>query len=246
MADVSSFKWTDDLAQLDELARMVGRVVRLRAKGFPAPTYHPPFAVDEGVVIFQDAVAGESHDEVDHDLLDAIFELNELQAGEADLDHGWTEYLAGTLARGAGGYCVHDSLRHFSRETDQLLGWIEPLGDQLGPLPCSDLVHLDFDHRNVLRVDGALSAVVDWEGCVPGDRAFDLVTFWFGMTHARSAPAVTARIWDRASKLAEPDALVAYFAHMALRRLDWTIRHYDSSEVVRVLDFINDGRRHLG
>ena len=33
---------------------------------------------------------------------------------------------------------------------------------------------------------------------------------------------------------------------MALRRLDWTIRHYDSSEVVRVLDFIKDGRRHLG
>ena len=149
------FKWTDDPAHLDELARMVGRVSRLRAKGFPAPAYHPPFAVDDGVVIFQDAVAGEWKDELDQDLLDAIFELNELQAGEADLDQGWTEYLAGTLARGAGGYCLHDSLRHFSRETHQLLAWIEPLGEQLGPLSCGDLVHLDFHHRNVLRVDGA-------------------------------------------------------------------------------------------
>jgi len=103
----------------------------------------------------------------------------------------------------------------------------KPSATNLSPLPCSDLVHLDFHHRNVLRVDGALSGGGRLGGMRARRRAFDLVTFWFGMTHARSAPAVTARIWDRASKLAEPDALVAYFAHMALRRLDWTIRHYD-------------------
>jgi len=35
MADVSSFKWTDDLAQLDELARMVGRRRPTARKGLP-------------------------------------------------------------------------------------------------------------------------------------------------------------------------------------------------------------------
>ncbi len=240
------FKWTDDPAYYDELARVVGRVLRLRAKGFPAPRYHPPLAVDGGVIVFQDAVAGEAYDVVGHALLDVIFDLNDMQAGEADLGQGWTEYLAGTLAEGAEGFCLHDSLRQFSRETKEILGWIESVGEELDPLPCRDLVHFDFHHRNVLRVGGALSAVVDWEGCVPGDRAFDLVTFWFGLTHARPAPPVAARVWERASELCTAEALAAYFAHMALRRLDWTIRHHDSSEVIRVLDFIDDGRRRLG
>jgi aminoglycoside phosphotransferase (APT) family kinase protein len=33
----------------------------------------------------------------------------------------------------------------------------------------------------MLREGDELVAVVDWEGCRPGDRGFDLVTFCFAM-----------------------------------------------------------------
>src|SRR6266508_1691205 len=108
------------------------------------------------------------------------------------------------------------------------------LGDVSGRLPEGDLVHIDFHHRNMLREGDELVAVVDWEGCRPGDRAFDLVTFCFGMTDAIPADGVATRVWDHASQLASTEALAAYVAHMALRRVDWSIRHHPD-EVDRVL-----------
>jgi len=88
---------------------------------------------------------------------------------------------------------------------------------------------------------GTLSAVVDWEACRPGDRAFDLMTFWFGLTHADDG--VGDRIWARAAELTSHEALAAYGAHMSLRRLDWTLRHHHERDVEAVLGMIENAVR---
>ena len=59
-----------------------------------------------------------------------------------------------------------------------------------------------------------------------GRRAFDLVTFSFGLSEAFTEPGVEQRIWNRAQEIASDDSLRAYVAHMSLRRVDWTIRHH--------------------
>ena len=101
----------------------------------------------------------------------------------------------------------------------------------MGDLPSEDVVHVDFHHRNVLLAEGAVAAVIDWEGCRSGDAAFDLVTLAFGLTVARVPAAARERMWDEARRRAAPDALRAYVAHMALRQVDWSIRHRTAADV---------------
>ncbi|HXW34148.1 MAG TPA: phosphotransferase, partial [Acidimicrobiales bacterium] len=168
-------------------------------------------------------------------------------AGEADPKRAWREYVSQCLTEGANGYCLHETLRSYSAESRAVLGWIESIGAAVGDLPSEDLVHLDFHHRNVLRVGNRLSAVVDWESCRPGDRAFDLVTFAFGFTHARSSPETQELVWGKVKEVADHDRFTIYVAYMVLRRLDWTIRHHDQSDVNHLIDFIARVREtHLG
>jgi len=220
------FKWFDDPVELNRLNAMVERLSRLRAKGYLLPRYLAPIRVEGGVVLIQDAVPGAWRDDVNSGLVEAVVTLNDLQAGEGRGQDTWTEYMHRTLVEGAEHYCIHETLRSHSSATRRVLGWVESVGRDLGPLPSGDVVHLDFHHRNILREGERVTAVVDWEGSQSGDRVFDLVTFCFGFTHARAEPGVEGAIWKRASELGTPDSLAAYVAHMSLRRLDWTIRHH--------------------
>jgi aminoglycoside phosphotransferase (APT) family kinase protein len=219
-------KWSDNRPDLASFRRIVDRVERLRAIGYPAPAHQPPFLVDGGVVLVQDEVSGRWRDDVPDELVGTVVALNDLQKGQADSHGGWTDYIRMTLVEGADGYRIHDTLRAATRETRRLLAWIESVGRHLDSLPEGDLVHIDFHHRNMLRQGAELVAVVDWEGCRSGDRAFDLVTFCFGMTHALAPPGVEERVWGLASRSTSADALVAYVAHMSLRRVDWALRHH--------------------
>jgi aminoglycoside phosphotransferase (APT) family kinase protein len=146
----------------------------------------------------------------------------------------WSDFLARTLTEGADGYCLHDTLRERGGEPSRLLSWIQSVGRSVRSLPQGDLVHFDFHHRNILRsAEGALT-VVDCEGFRPGDRAFDLVTFCFGMSHAAAPLGTEDPLWERATALASVEALTAYMAHMTLRRLDWTLRHHGEHELARL------------
>lgn len=221
------FKWLDDPIDMTGLIEMVERLSRLRRRGYLLPRYWAPLFVEDGVVIVQEAVPGAWHDEVSEDLVDTVLRLNDLQADVCDRSNTWTDYMRMTLTEGADGYCLHEPLRTHSGSTRRILEWVESVGRSSGTLRGSDLVHLDFHHRNILRDGEHVVAVVDWEGSRPGDRAFDLVTFCFGFTHASAAhPGAEDRVWRRGTELANVDALVAYVAHMSLRRLDWTIRHH--------------------
>jgi hypothetical protein len=58
------------------------------------------------------------------------------------------------------------------------------------------------------------------------------------MTHAIAAAGADTRAWDEAAQLASAEALAAYVAHMALRRVDWSIRHHpDEADRVLGLSF---------
>jgi aminoglycoside phosphotransferase (APT) family kinase protein len=238
------FKWSEDAEAGADLSQSVARVERLRAKGYPAPRHYEPVVFEGGVAVFQNAVAGAWSDEVDDDFVGVMLDLNDLQQGEGDESKIWRDFLARTLTEGANGYCVHATLRDYSTETRRVLQWIREVGRSMGELQADDLVHLDFHHRNRLRTDGGLSAVIDWEGCIPGDRAFDLVTFSFGFTHAHAMTRTEERVWRRAVELASLDRLAAYVAHMSLRRLDWTIRHHPG-DVDRVLNAVADRRSRV-
>jgi tRNA A-37 threonylcarbamoyl transferase component Bud32 len=240
------FKWIEEPSFLPEITRVVERVGRLRRKGFPIPQYWAPLVFDGGVVLCQEMVRGSWSDEFDNTLVDRVLALNDLQGGEGDARASWTGYMAGTLTTGADGYCLHEPLRTYSDATRALLSWIEQVGADLPALPAHDLVHLDFHHRNMLQTGGELSAVIDWEGCRPGDRAFDLVTFCFGFTHALAPAGLDLVVWQQALRLAHLDRLATYVAHVALRRLDWTIRHHTHADVERVLELAHRYRSYLG
>jgi aminoglycoside phosphotransferase (APT) family kinase protein len=183
-------------------------------------------------------VPGAWRDEVSDELVETVLGLNDLQAQVGPGDPDWTDYMRLTLTEGADGYCIHETLRSHDDRTRHVLDRIEAIGRTVGPLRGGDLVHLDFHHRNILRDGERLITVVDWEGARSGDRVFDLVTFCFGFTHAIADRGAENRVWDRARELGDADSLAAYVAHMALRRLDWTIRHHPS-EVDRMMTFIH-------
>ena len=238
-------KWTDDPADAGRLELVVHRVNGLRARGYPVPEYLGAWAVDGAAVVVQEAIPGRWCDDVTHALVDQVLVIGPLQSGAADGSGGWADYMRRTLTEGAQGYCLHEPLRVHSPETRRLLDWVESVGRDVGRLPEGDLVHVDFHHRNMLREDGLLTAVVDWEGCRPGDRAFDLVTFCFGMTDAVQEAGVEERVWAAACDLAGIERLAPYVAHMALRRVDWSIRHHPD-EVDRVLGLAFRYAGHVG
>jgi aminoglycoside phosphotransferase (APT) family kinase protein len=126
---------------------------------------------------------------------------------------------------------LHQPLRDYDRRTAALLATIRATGETVGDLPSTDVVHIDFQHRNVLLAEEVVAAVIDWEGCRSGDAAFDLVTLAFGLTVARVPATARDRVWDEIRSRAAPEALRAYVAHMALRQVDWSIRHRTAEDV---------------
>jgi aminoglycoside phosphotransferase (APT) family kinase protein len=102
-----------------------------------------------------------------------------------------------------------------------------------------DLVHLDYQPSNVLVTGGRISGVVDWDGAARGDRHLDLVTLRF--TLAGTAPHLLGPVDERLSA-ADRDLLRAYWAHMSLRMVDWSIRHHDSATVDRWLTVAETGQ----
>jgi hypothetical protein len=133
------------------------------------------------------------------------------------------------------GFCLHGPLAGHDRRTARLLSWIEAVGAASPPaMAGDDLVHLDFHPGNVL-VDGsgAVTGIIDWDGAARGDRRFDLVTLRFAIPPDQ--PALAARLDAELAERLTADELRPYWASMALRQVDWTIRHHDAHTVERYL-----------
>jgi hypothetical protein len=131
------------------------------------------------------------------------------------------------------GFCLHGPLAAHSRRTARLLAWVHEVGAAGTPADGDDLVHLDFQPGNVLVHNGRITGLIDWDGAARGDRHLDLVVLRFYLLH--HAPLLT-RIVDERLATAHPDRVRAYWAHISLRQVDWSIRHHDAAAVDHWLD----------
>ncbi|NBE98297.1 aminoglycoside phosphotransferase [Nonomuraea sp. KC401] len=194
-----------------------------RAAGVPAPAYelvHPP-------VVVQELLPGGPARVPTAETVRSMIEINRrcrgVLAGRTDLP-GLPLYLR----EDGPGFCLHGPLRAYDGRTRRLLGEVEEIGRAFPDvLQGDDLVHVDFHPENVL-VDarGTVTGVIDWDGAARGDGDFDLVTLRFDL--AGRAPHLLPGV---------PDTLTPVcWAHMALRLVDWAIRHHSASDVTHWLD----------
>jgi hypothetical protein len=223
-------KWWDGDAEAGR--RAASLVNGLRQLGYPAPRFVLADEVGGVTVMMQEFVAGEVTDAISESVIDRLLQLNALQFGAGPADGAsWTEYMVGSLVRGCNGYCVHQPLRDYDRRTRSLIEVIQQAGEDVEQLPSGDAVHIDFHHRNVLVSESEVSAVIDWEGCRPGDAAFDLVTLAFGLSVAEVSAQARETVWQEVRRRTVPTVRRAYAAHMALRQVDWSIRHRTPADV---------------
>lgn len=209
-------------------------LAQLRLTGYPAPGYVVSGCFDGHVIALQTWVPGGQRDDL---TVAMVARLTELALRHANVrvpaNREFGAWLVRSLLQGCDGYCLHEPLQTHSGETRALLDRVRGIGaraaDGLGP--ATGLVHRDFHHRNALWRGDELAAVIDWEGAGPGDPAFDLVTLAFGLSVSTAPLAARELPWQAAERARRPEVLRAYAAHMALRQVDWSIRHRTDADV---------------
>ena len=212
-------------------------VDRARAAGVPTARQELSARVDGVHVIVQQRLPGSPPDTVDETLVRQLLAVNDRLAGLlADRPAGAPVDLH--LTGDGPGFCLHQPLAEYDARTARLLDQVHEIGAEGSAMIGDDLVHLDFHPGNVLVDGGRLTGVIDWDGATRGDRHFDLVTLRFWLTgHDRR---LTAPIDERLTAISERRRR-AYWAHMSLRQVDWSIRHHDAATVAHWLDVAESG-----
>jgi len=220
----------EPVAYLQALDAVTGR---LRARGYPAPRMlaigqaaGQAFWIQErlpGSVLESSRQAASSPALAR--LMPELIRLNDAQAGLGDGCGGWPELLTRTLTHGGDGYCLHSTLATRPGLRD-LLEIARRIGDSCGPaIPAGrDFAHFDFTLANVLTDGTAVTGVIDVNPpLLTGDRAFDLATLLFYLyDHDDIREALRGRLLE----LSSWQVARAYLAHMALRQVDWSVRHH--------------------
>ena len=235
-------KWGKGTNVPDELRQAAVITARLRDNGYPASRYRLfGVAPTLGVVYsVQEELSGAPlGGRLDRALVDRLLELNALQAELALAPTGdWPRPLVDTVLHGGDGYCLPETLRSTSAETAALLATLQRLAtvDLDRRPPAVDVVHFDFQGTNILAAENEISGVVDWEGCLPGDRRFDLATLYFYAAASDEAePDQVDRLWRLLLAHTGRPLLGVYLAHLVLRQVDWSLRFHHRSEVERWL-----------
>ncbi|WP_020579554.1 aminoglycoside phosphotransferase family protein [Actinopolymorpha alba] len=219
--------------------QLTAEVLQLaRAKGIPVPAYDLIARLPDALAIVQERLAGSIPRHVDRNLLEAMVAFNERFASLLT-DRPDVPSPDMYLRRSGPGFCVHESLVRYDARTRRLLGWVRDVGHNTSrTMAGDDLVHLDFHPGNVLVDDaGEITGVIDWDGIGRGDRGFALVTLRFDLASRAGDPATAGWLDDILDDLLDPDILRTYWAHMSLRMVDWSIRHYGPADVTHWLDF---------
>jgi hypothetical protein len=258
-------KFEPGALELAPLPAVLETLARLGRRGYPVPRYvaaglHPRAPV--GRFTLQERLPGDEAPRIDDALLDQILALNDLQAGmglpETAPPEGWREHIIGpVLQDGAGPAGAKNAdIRRHSPETAALL---EALRDYVrahadAPMGTRDVAHFDFSRGHVWteilphpdnpawRRAGRITGIIDFEGLVTGDRAFDLVTALFYNTGPAHRAGPHGRLWDRACALAGPPTVGVYLAHIAHRQLGGCVRHHSADVIQR---FLRTTREHL-
>ena len=251
-------KFEPGVRELGTLPAVLATLARLGRRGYPVPRYvaaglHPRAPV--GRYTLQERLLGDEAPRIDDALLDQLLALNDLQAGtglpETAPPEGWRAHLIDPILEdgtGPAGAKNADIRRH-SPETAALL---EALRDYVRarpdvPMATQDVVHFDFGKGHIWteilphpdnpawRRAGRITGVIDFEGLVTGDRAFDLVTALFSNTGPAHRAGPHRRLWDRACALAGPQTVGVYLAHIAHRQLGGCVRHHPADVTQRFL-----------
>jgi hypothetical protein len=221
------------------LAGRLARLDGLRDDGYPIPRYVAAGWYGGHVLAVQEWADGGQRDDVDQEMVAALVALAARHRdGDGSPEPAFGIWMTGSLREGCDGYCLHAPLRGHDPRTRSLLDRVREAGRRLDPgdFPSTGIIHRDFHHRNVLWQGRHVSAVIDWEDSGPGDPAFDLVTLAFGLDAARTTAEARELPWQ-AVAATRPELLRAYAAHMALRQVDWSIRHRGAADVERWLAF---------
>lgn len=222
-------KWYEDAAVRPRLDWMLSAVAALRDAGYPVPRYEPVVEVPGALVVLQEWMPGAVSDEVPPELVTRVIELNALQAGLTDSLNADARYARASVQSSAqegtwpamlvDGLTTPRPASPYVPEAAQIAAALSSSGITV---PTDDAMHIDLHHRNVLQVDGRLSAVVDWETCRPGDRWYDLVVFALCLEVA-TAPASAEPVWRLIDAHVAPELVRAYTAYLALRLIDWSL-----------------------
>lgn len=225
--------WPDSSADSAEKLRRTSELLEFaRGRGIPVPAYDLVAEVPGAHAIVQERLPGVAPDWPDGPLLDQLLEANrrcaDLLLGRADLPAAELY-----LTHSGPGFCLHESLRGYDARTGRLLDVVRWIGEESPDrMAGDDLVHLDYHPGNVLVDDaGRLTGIIDWDGISRGDRRFDLVTLRFALTAMPGEPGLVERLDAVLERDLDPEALRVYWAHMSLRLVDWSIRHYGPAEV---------------
>jgi hypothetical protein len=208
-----------------------------RAAGVPTARQELSAHIDGRRVIVQQRLPGAPPAHVDAALVRAMIRLNDRLAGLL-ADRSAVAPFDLYLTEDGPGFCLHRPLAEHSARSARLLEQVHAAGAAVPPLSGDDLVHLDFHPRNVLVDHGRITGVVDWDGARQGDRHFDLMTLRFFL--AGRAPHLLGPVDARLAAV-DPRRRRAYWAHMCLRQVDWSIRHHDDTAVDRWLGVAESG-----
>lgn len=221
----------------------------LRSIGYPAPRYVFTGYALAGVYSIQEALPGSPVCSLTTALLARLLELNELQRGRALAgQRDWHREAVDTVLFGGNDYCLHESLRQYSRATADLLQELQRLVSthQNEPHRTNDIVHVDFQHANILVYNEQISGIIDWEEPYAGDCIFDVATLLF---YAYDEPAIREQLWQYVLAHASLNLISVYLAHLMLRQVDWSLRHHDqpTSEryIVRAQTMLQDIKHML-
>jgi hypothetical protein len=236
-------RWPDGRRSVLTAARTSSAVLvdRAREAGVPTARHELTARVDGVRVVVQQRLPGAPPSTLDAGLVRQMLRVNDQLAGilAGEPDPRPAELY---LTSDGPGFCLHEPLAEFSERSRRLLEWVQAVGADGSHMVGDDLTHMDFHPGNVLVEQGRLSGVVDWDGAQRGDRHFDLVTLLFCVRAL--APSVAGPIEERL-RLLPPRRMRAYWAHMSLRQVDWSIRHHDAATVQRWLSVAEEGIAEL-
>jgi hypothetical protein len=217
--------------------RSAALVDRARAAGVPTPRHELTARVDGVRVVVQQRLPGAPPPALDQAVVRQMLAVNDRLAGVLAAEPAPTPAELYLTSDGPG-FCLHEPLAAHSPRTARLLDRVRSAGADSTHMIGDDLVHMDFHPGNVLVERGRLTGVIDWDGAVRGDRHFDLVTLLFFLRGR--APELAAPVEERL-RLISARRRRAYWAHMSLRMVDWSIRHHDPATVDHWLDVAESG-----
>ena len=212
-------------------------------RGLPVPAYELITDVGDTVLLLQERLPGAPPRVVDDALISQLLKVVDGLDGILT-DHADVPVPELHLTSSGPGFCLHESLERYDDRTRRLLGLIREIGrDPEARMSGDDLVHLDLHPGNLLVDNGRISGVIDWDGIGRGDRRFALVTLAFDLSWGVAADPAYAEIVEGLGEVErrvaeiEPARRRAYGAHMALRQVDWSIRHHGPAEIEHYLSY---------